>query len=387
MISVIAIAGLASRVAEAGNVMSCDGEWVTLDGDPEMQVATISFPPGSVPDVDLQLSIAMWNAIKGMGIEFAPVASSITTAELGNGVNEVGFTTIPALGSTGQAIDGCDLVEFDMVFNSNLSMHSFGAPDPSTPETGTPTSFRVTAIHELGHAMGLEHYANAMSLMFPAAPEVSTWYAGATSTRVHPHPDDVYTARVINPTQATHVDVAVSNFEFVGVAVTDLAMPNGVQVVAPGGVLEVRTSIGNLGNGSASFAVHIYISSDGSISTSDVLVDSFLVTLSEGTFATLARDVEIPSLTPGNYDLGVILDPADNLAEEIEGNNVATLPTTLDVIEPVSCNGGDGDGGCATVSSSTPIALLAVVLASLLRSRSYAISRNGVVRLACLLRL
>ena len=69
-----------------------------------------------------------------------------------------------------------DLTETDIIFNSNESWNVYSGPFRLAPFAGI-NDFRRVAVHELGHALGLDHEEDVPAIMhalFPAGEEVST---------------------------------------------------------------------------------------------------------------------------------------------------------------------------------------------------------------------
>jgi len=102
--------------------------------------------------------------------------------------------------------------------------------------------------------------------------------------------------------------------------------------VAPGGTVGVALNIANAGDAPSSpTTAEIRLSSDSTIDSSDVLLGIVQIPplppgagLPQNTSVLLAGNTP-----PGNYFLGVILDPANQVAESNENNNTASQPLTI----------------------------------------------------------
>jgi subtilase family serine protease len=117
---------------------------------------------------------------------------------------------------------------------------------------------------------------------------------------------------------------------------------DGPSRVAPGSTVPVFSNVANRGTSpSGPFSVAYYLSSDSSITTSDTL----LRTVSRpslgggGSSQTLTESVSLPAtIRPGTYDLGLIVDPTNAIAETNEANNatVDSTPITVTTSTPIN---------------------------------------------------
>ncbi len=109
----------------------------------------------------IQAAIADWNAVLGqVQIGASVVPESPHTS--GNGVNEISLPGTAAgstlggniLGVTYLRYSGIQIVEADIVFNSNWPWDSYRGPRSVRPDRW---DLRRVALHELGHLIGLDH--------------------------------------------------------------------------------------------------------------------------------------------------------------------------------------------------------------------------------------
>ncbi|HIG20250.1 MAG TPA: hypothetical protein EYQ78_05720 [Candidatus Poseidoniales archaeon] len=104
-----------------------------------------------------------------------------------------------------------------------------------------------------------------------------------------------------------------------------------------GDTISVSYRINNIGHDySGSFHWELYLSTDQTITTNDVLVDEFSVSsISANNYRSgYEYNVQIPtSITAGYYYLGMIADSRDTVNELDENNNVAYDSTRIDIEE------------------------------------------------------
>ncbi len=127
-------------------------------------------------------------------------------------------------------------------------------------------------------------------------------------------------------------------FEPVGATGVDLLLTSvsGSATVVAGGQISLATTIKNQGNTSAgSFRLGSYLSTDSTITTSDLLfaVCDYASGLAAGITSTCSGAVTLPSsVSPGNYYLGAIIDDLGQVPETNESNNSLVGPTVVRVI-------------------------------------------------------
>ena len=109
----------------------------------------------------VQAAIADWNAVLGQ-IQIGASVVPESPHSSGNGVNEIYLPGTAAgstlggniLGVTYLRYSGIQIVEADIVFNSNWTWDSYRGPRSVRPDRW---DLRRVALHELGHLIGLDH--------------------------------------------------------------------------------------------------------------------------------------------------------------------------------------------------------------------------------------
>ena len=102
-----------------------------------------------------------------------------------------------------------------------------------------------------------------------------------------------------------------------------------------GDAVSINATVRNAGDASVSTVVAAFLSSDATVSTSDVEIGRTTVTLAAGASQSLVIDGRIPSAAPaGAYYVGVQADPEAAVAELVENNNGAITGDPITVVRP-----------------------------------------------------
>ncbi len=168
---------------------------------------------------------------------------------------------------------------------------------------------------------------------FPQAPVAAGAVAqGSATVRVTSAPRTYYLGLVADPTLAVIERDETNNVFVGGATITVLPPPDlvpttvgGPNQVQAGNGITITTTVSNQGPGSApgGWVRQIYLSTDPTISTADVLLAAFTdqTTIASGGSSTAQDGVTVPASTPrGDYYLGVILVPP--YPETSTANNV-----------------------------------------------------------------
>jgi len=317
----------------------CGGSFVNWPGDAEARINTTSFPGGNPFRDDLLVAMRRWNNMRGMSFDFTAVDETGGHA-VGNGQNEVVFTDNDgaggAFGLTARVTSACffgsDIVEADVLFNAEAVPWENGPPNPRV--ITTTTNFRLVAVHELGHFLGLSHEDDKIAVMMTSA---TMFWGGTRRFRAAPFPDDAAGARALYPGDRQETDIAISNFRFVSAGNTAFIVPSEVQTVQRGGTFRTGFGFGNLGTTDVdSFEFVVVLSTNATISTSDRIilsaVGTCLGTCPPGFYGIATFDVRVPDDMPaGDYFVGGIIDPRNLIAELREGNNRVAFPGRIRV--------------------------------------------------------
>lgn len=216
--------------------------------------------------------------------------------------------------------------ETDIAFNSNYSW-STGTYSYTNP-TGSPYSFEQTALHELGHALGLIHEDRTMATMNSSYPGGGPL---GHSREWDPFGDDRQGARFLYPDGTIERDLAGSPLKRTGSGTSSLvSSPSTVQ---KGSYVTVEYSFSNLGSLVEKFNIGFYLSTNSTISTYDTLLGTNYGALEwPGSAGTFSRTLWIPTWTaPGTYYLGFFLDKDHTISEKKESNNFQEMPRTITI--------------------------------------------------------
>jgi hypothetical protein len=214
-----------------------------------------------------------------------------------------------------------NLVEGDIAFNRDYWWeHSL---NPVEPRKGIqPVNSTLTALHEFGHGLGLDHerdYSTTMNAIYPFGGPIGNYAV------VHPHADDARGNRAMYGTSATQRDVAASAYRLTAPA-SDSSEP----IPPPPGVISRNTSVyvqftvENRGTtNQSSIPVYFYLTpTRNSVSTSSFFLGSTTLSIDAGRTVTASAWVHIPSYAPTGYQyVGWIADPYNSITYESDETN------------------------------------------------------------------
>jgi len=319
---------------------ACNGAAYTwADDDVEFEVMTCSAPQGSQKADDLIYGMGEWNAVQAMDDMFDQSwTPGVCQARTGNGHNEVGFVSAAAIdGALGLTLrrysGGCwswtrrvDIIEADVFINSDAVLEQGNPAACNRKVTGQ----RTTVLHELGHAIGLNHDDDHMSLMMSTDGEGK--YCG--SRMVEPHPDDATGGRRLYPDREASRDLAASEFRMTGVNRVSTNSRFGERPLCPGERHQVLWSVANLGTVNERYSVRWYLSTNTRITPFDTPIATNVGAVQNaGHFSTWQRLVTIPrNVRPGTYYLGHLVDYDQQIWERRGGNNYTYMAEQIRVL-------------------------------------------------------
>lgn len=313
----------------SGNKIRYGNQWAN------MYISTTSFPQGSSWDARLQNAMWHWNNVKGSTWDFYVGRDTDGSHDTSNDRNEVyldNSLSLPTLAITRTRYHcywlfgwhyGLD--ETDIGFNNNISW-SLGAINYSN--LGSPQSFESVALHELGHALGLDHEDRWMATLnsfYPNSGPAGHW------KEWDPLPDDRAGVRFLYPDSTAETDLAGSAFRRTGSGSSGLAA--SPSSAFRGTNVTFQITFHNMSTSAQTFNIGFYLSTNDYISTGDRLLGTNTGAFaSAGGSGTFTRTVFIPrNVSPGQYWLGFIVDFDGVLGESNEGNNYMEMPRAIQI--------------------------------------------------------
>jgi hypothetical protein len=322
----------------------CSGDPVVLQSTPvTWKVLSGTMTTGAHGDVDY--AIAEWNALVGMQNIWS---SSHTHPFENESIPPVPDSTFSIFAATNLPAEfygkmwpvynkatcpGRRIVEADIGFQPNLGLIS-GNVDCDNAGVAT----RTVVLHELGHALGLDHPAPGWGVMMGAGDTPSELggvfkYCGNTTKHIWLGPDDTAGGRYLYPGTGTNRDLAATSWEYIDQDETnflDFTSPSAEPVVCPGQSVTFEWAVINLGNVAVNgFNTRFYLSTDKTISTADTLIQTWVgSSMCANCWGKQSMTLTIPwgaaPLGSIRY-LGWIMDYDNQFAETNESNNWAYI--------------------------------------------------------------
>ena len=328
-----AIATGFSESAYAYDYRTCGGKAIKWNGGQTRMY--ITFPSGGIWDSVFQRAMKHWTDVKGSRFKYYVGHRSDGKHKSGNGKNEVYWTSSLANSTLGVTKSrwhcywafgyhrGLD--ETDIQFNAN---RPWSTASLDYLNLGSPFRFEGVAVHELGHALGLNHENRVIATMnagYPAGGTLGLWKQWDVLG------NDRLGIRKLYPDSTVEADIASSIFRVKACGKTDVvAYPTSA---SRGSRIKVNYSFSNLGTSKKTFNIGFYLSKDIWFTQSDILLATNYGALAgPGYTATLSRYVTVPNwITPGDYYLGFVVDKDGTTYEHNEWNNFIAMPEKINI--------------------------------------------------------
>ena len=335
-----------SDMANAYTLITCSGNNIRWSGSSAtLRASSVGFPAGAWQTA-LGDSIARVNQNPG-AFDFGVVYGD-TSVGLGNGQNEVWWTSgfgAPAITNWWMNCGAGTFTETDIRFDNTVAYTTSTTKTSLWPYGGSSRPFHTTAIHELGHALGLSHTSDTYSVM---GQDWTHIHANGSTSRAYFGEDASNGAVAIYGANAGSVeDLGVAQWRHTGSSGeysthgrTRVLTSGGGAVgwstfngeprynVTKGSSYLLEFSYENNGETYQTTEVGFFVSTNDTISTGDTRIGGRNgMGLGRNTVMTFQAPVTIPaSLTSGQtYWLGVVIDEDGTLGEVTEANNATYI--------------------------------------------------------------
>lgn len=242
--------------------------------------------------------------------------------------------------------------ETDVIINADFDRGFTPIGPIDFDDNNGPANYGATAVHELGHSLGLHHNFNNVSTMNYYEDYAAQYISMAdTATLRQQFPNNVVANVSDLGTYPFVFDPSQTQYDGTSpVTVSPLAVSVGSPVTISNFSLENPGT-----NSMANTVLRFYLSTDATITTSDISLGSLSFSQAFGTnnffdVAAAGKSFNIPAtVPPGTYYVGAIAFFNTTQTDSITYNNSWVAPNTLAV---TGAGGGGAIGPCTPSSAN-----------------------------------
>ena len=309
------------------------------------RASAAAFQPGVGLSVGLSDAINNWNQSPSSMTYGLQWGDSQTSS--GNGENEIWFS--PSISPPAVTIVWtnflCQIIETDVIFKSTVTYSASTSKTALTPYGGSARPMQTTAMHEFGHAQGLNHTADTYSIMGQDWDHI---HCNGSSAHAYAGEDAVTgSVNVYGLGSNARNELGLAHWRYTGStsdgyskhertrifsssgAVLDQvnnSAPEPTYRVSSGQWVKPEFTLENMGKtySHTNVKVSYYLSTNDFISAGDTYLGSRTFTVNRNmAYTTFSQSVRIPTgLTSGrNYWVGAIIDSDNKVSERLESDN------------------------------------------------------------------
>jgi hypothetical protein len=336
-----------SMPALAWHTDTCDGETMGFRSFRDVKMERCSIPVGSAREAMFLYSANRWNELQGLGDRFNMIGGpNSCVIEHGDGASDAGVVDADDIdgnaGLTVMQFEACVWPYFD-AFDGGVEeadiMTSSSLPTGAMSPLSSNLGGRETTVHEMGHAIGMNHEDDVMSVMCTAGScgKFGRWnvLGDLYDYTEQEFPDDVDFMYNYHNTAGTGEDLATSNWRYdpgVGGPIRVYGSATNRSVCA-GSTTPVVFVVGNRAQDSITsanpFVARVVASTNSTISRNDTTIWNGTVWAARGVHGHLAVNANVPNSPGTTYYVGFILDPNEERDEQREGDNAVDLGLRL----------------------------------------------------------